>query len=95
VDFLVTAGYNPLALITFLHKSEPQKRFDRFSAHNLTSKRLANIYEYIYKRYPSYLVNNEYINDETYQHFLLSSVENRRKLYKHISTKSKGKVDYE
>ena len=95
VDFLVTAGYTPLALITFLHKSEPQKRFDRFSAHNLTSKRLANIYEYIYKRYPSYLVNNEYINDETYQHFLLSSIENRRKLYKHISTKAKGKVDYE
>lgn len=95
VDFLVTAGYNPIALITFLHKSEPQKRFDKISAHNLTSKRLAYIYEYIYRKYPSFLVNNEYINDETYQHFLLSSIENRRKLYKKITTKSKGKVDYE
>lgn len=95
VDFLVTAGYNPIALITFLHKSEPQRRFDKFSSHNLTSKRLANIYEYIYTKYPSYLVNNEYINDETYQHFLLSSIENRKKLYQKISTKSKKKVDYE
>lgn len=95
VDFLVVAGYNPLALITFLHKSAPQKRFDKISAHNLTSKRLAYIYEYIYKKYPSFLLNNEYINDETYQHYLLSSIENRRKLYKKISTKYKGKVDYE
>lgn len=94
VDFLVTAGYNPIALITFLHKSEPQKRFNKLTR-NPISKRLAYIYEYIYKKYPSFLVNNEYINDVTYQHFLLSSVENRRKLYKKISTKSKGKVDYE
>jgi hypothetical protein len=95
VDFLVTAGYNPIALITFLHKSEPQKRFDKISSHNLTSKRLAHIYEYIYTKYPSYLVNNEYINDETYQHFLLSSIDNRRKLYKKIESNSKKKVDYE
>lgn len=95
IDFLVVAGYNPLALITFLHKSEPQRRFDKISAHNKISKRLAYIYEYIYMKYPSFLVNNEYLNDETYQHFLLSSIENRRKLYKKLSTRYKGKVDYE
>lgn len=95
VDFLVTANFNPIGLITFLHKSEPQRRFDKFSTHNLTSKRLAHIYEYIYTKYPMYLLKNTYITDETYQNFLLNSIENRKKLYKKIETKSKKKVDYE
>lgn len=95
VDFMVKAGYNPLALITFINKSFEQKRFDKFSNHNLTSKRLANIYEYIYFQYPYFLVNNEYIENESYQHFLLSSIENRRKLQEKIKTGSKEKVDYE
>lgn len=95
VDFMVKAGYNPLALITFINKSYEQKRFDRFSNHNLTSKRLANIYEYIYFQYPSFLANNEYIENEAYQHFLLSSIENRRKLQEKIRTGSKEKVKYE
>ena len=54
VDFMVTAGYNPLGMITYMNKSYPQKRFDKFARTNLTSKRLANIYEYIYTKYPSF-----------------------------------------
>lgn len=95
VDFLVQAGYNPLALITYLNKSQPQKRFDTISRHNLTSKRLACIYEYIYKKYPYFLKNNEYIENEAYQHFLLSSIENRRKLHAKLKAHSRGKVKYE
>ena len=95
VDFLVKAGYNPLALITFINKSYPQKRFDRFSNHNLTSKRLAKIYEYIYYQYPSFLANNEYLTNEYYQQFLLSSVENRRKLAEKIKKGSKEQIKYE
>lgn len=95
VDYLVKAGYNPLALITFINKSYPQKRYDKISTHNLTSKRLANIYEYIYFQYPSFLANNEYLENEAYQHFLLSSIENRRKLQEKIKTGSKEKVEYE
>ena len=95
VDFMVMAGYNPLALITFIHKSQPQKRYDKISRHNLTSKRLAHIYEYIYTKYPYFLANNEYLNNETYQHFLLSSIENRKKLNEKIKSGSKKAVDYE
>lgn len=95
VDFMVKAGYNPLALITFMNKSHGQKRFDRFSGYNLTSKRLANIYEYIYFQYPSFLANNEYIENEAYQNFLLSSVENRRKLLEKVKKGSKERIKYE
>lgn len=95
VDFMVTAGYNPLAIITYMNKAYPQKRYDKVSRSNLTSKRLANIYEYIYTKYPIYLKNNEYIENESYQNFLLTSQENRKKLHEKIKSGSKKKVKYE
>ncbi len=95
VDMLVNAGYNPLALITFINKSYVQKRYDKISTHNLTSKRLAIIYEYIYFHYPNFLVNNEYINNEYYQNFLLNSIENRKKLLQKINSGSKERIKYE
>ena len=80
VDYMVRAGYNPLGLITYIHKSFPQARQDKISGSNLTSKRLAYIYEKIYTQYPSYLINNTYLENETYQNFLLTSLENRKKV---------------
>ena len=50
VDLMVKAGYNPLGLITYIQKVYPQKRYDMVSTKNLTSKRLAIIYEYIYTK---------------------------------------------
>ena len=95
VDYMVNAGYNPLGLITFIHKAYPQKRYDAVSYTNLTSKRLAIIYEYIFKKYPQFLINNEYINNEVYQNFLLSSVQNRTKLEQKLKSGSNGSPDYE
>lgn len=95
VDLMVNAGYNPLGLITFINKAFPQKRFDLISSHNLTSKRLANIYEYIYYRYPYYLQNNEYINNESYQNFLLTSIENRKKLEEKVNKNLRKPIKYE
>ncbi len=95
VDYMAEAGYNPLALIVFINKTCPQKKFDRFSRHNLTSKRLARIYEYITYKYPQYLENNEYINNEYYQNFLLTSIENRRKLERKIKNHLTEEVKYE
>lgn len=95
VDFLVTAGYNPIALITFMNKAYVQKRFDMISSHNLTSKRLANIYEYIYFQYPQFLAENKYLYNESYQNFLLNSIENRKKLNDKIKQGSKGRIKYE
>ena len=95
VDFMVAAGYNPLALITFMNKAYEQKRCDKISAHNLTSKRLAAVYEYIYFKYPGFLANNEYINNESYQNFLLTSIENRKKLQEKVRSGSKERIRYE
>lgn len=95
VDFMVKAGYNPLGLITFINKSCPQKRFDRFSNHNLTSKRLANIYEYIFTKYPYFLANNTYLENPAYQNFLLNSIENRKLLESKIRSRSVEKINYE
>lgn len=95
VDYMVNAGYNPLALIIFINKTYPQKRFDRFSRHNLTSKRLARIYEYITYKYPQYLENNEFINNEYYQNFLLTSINNRKLLEQKIKNNSLEEIEYE
>lgn len=80
VDYMVKAGYNPLGLITFINKTCPQARQDKISTTNLTSKRLAHIYHRIYTQYPSFLVNNTYINNSYYQNFLLTSLDNRKKV---------------
>ena len=95
IDFMVKAGYNPLGMITYINKSQPQKRYDAISRHNLTSKRLAHIYEYIYVKYPYYLKFNEYIENEAYQHFLLTSIDNRKKLHEKIKSGSTKAVKYE
>ena len=92
---MVNAGYNPLALIVYINKTCPQRHQDVIARHNLTSKRLARIYEYITYKYPEYLHDNEYTNNEHYQNFLLTSVDNRRKLEEKIRTKSTDEVDYE
>ena len=80
VDYMVKAGYNPIGLITFIHKTYPQARQDKLSSSNLTSKRLAYIYEKIYNEYPTFLVKNTYITNVHYQNFLLTSLENRKKV---------------
>ncbi len=95
VDYMVKAGYNPIALITYIQKTQPQKRYDIISNKNLTSKRLMMIYEYIYTKYPYFLVNNEYKTNENYQNFLLNSENNRYLLLEKIKTNSKEKIKYE
>lgn len=95
IDYMVKAGYNPIGMITFIHKFYPQKKSDFISRQNLTSKRLARIYEYITFKYSSYLENNEYINNPHYQNFLLTSIENRKMLEEKILTNSNEVLDYE
>ena len=95
VDYMLKPGYNPLALITFINKAFPQHYQDLISNKNLTSKRLAHIYEYIYTKYPYFITNNEYLQNPYYQNFLLNSVENRRLLEEKIKSGSKEKLKYE
>ena len=95
VDYMVKAGYNPLALITFINKAYPQHYQDLISNKNLTSKRLAHIYEYIFTKYPYFLTNNEYLENPNYQNFLLTSINNRKLLEEKIQNDSKEKLKYE
>lgn len=95
VDFMVNAGYDPIGLITYIHKAFPQKRFDTFSHTNLTSKRLAIIYEYIYTKYPYFLANNKYFKTDSYQNFLLTSQYNRRLLENKIKEGTHEELKYE
>lgn len=94
VDYLVKAGYHPVALIVALHRLCDQPRYDWYLSHPLGSKRVAQIYEYIYTKYPQYLVNNPYKDDILYQNFLLTSKENRKKLEQKVKSNSKRQVNY-
>lgn len=95
VDFMVKAGYNPVALITFINKAFPQQYQDFISNKNLTSKRLALIYEYIYTKYPYYLANNEYLENPHYQNFLLNSTYNRKLLETKVKNGTRENLKYE
>ena len=95
VDYMVKAGYNPVALIVVLNTIAPQSRYDWCLSHPLTSRRMATIYEYIYAKYPQYLVQNEYKDNLVYQNFLLTSRENRAKLEQKIKNNSTRKVKYQ
>ena len=94
VDYLVNAGYNPVSLIVVMNKAFPQGRYDWYKTHPLTSRRMMEIYEYIYKKYPEYLANNTYKENMYYQNFLLTSKENRTKFQKKIESNSKRSINY-
>lgn len=54
VDYLVNAGYNPLASISLMNKISGNY-FDIFSDHPSGGKRIKKIYKYISKNYPEYI----------------------------------------
>lgn len=58
VDYLVNAGYNPVAIITMLDKTGAEWRGTFWGRHNKTQKRINNVYKYISQKYPQYLNSN-------------------------------------
>ena len=94
VDYMVHAGYNPVAFIVVMSKTFPQERYEWCSSHPLTSRRMMQVYEYIYKKYPEYLANNAYKNNLYYQNFLLTSKVNRSNFKTKVETNSKSSVKY-
>lgn len=95
VDLMVTAGYDPVAMIVFLNKLGEQKRFSFILTNNTVSKRMAEVYEYIYTKYPQFLANNAYLGNKFYQNFLLTSENNRRLLQEKVRTYSQKRLKYE
>ena len=94
VDYMVQAGYNPVASIIVMNKCFGQYRYDWYSTHPLTSRRMMEVYEYIYKKYPEYLANNTYKNNLYYQNFLLTSKLNRTKFQSKVKSGSGASVNY-
>jgi len=95
VDYMVKAGYNPVAIIVLYNKLMSQTRYDYYLSHPLTSRRMATVYEYIYRKYPAYLANNKYAENIYYQNFLLTSEKNRKKFEEKIKTNSKKHLKYD
>jgi len=71
IDYMVKAGYNPIAAIIISNKifDEPLWDWGFLSLHPTGSKRLIKMYEYIYKKYPSYLTSSM-TNSPAYLDFL-------------------------
>lgn len=67
IDYMVKAGYNPLASISILNKISGNY-FDIFSDHPSGGKRIKKAYKYIAKNYPEYLEKG--YNSTSYQRAL-------------------------
>lgn len=74
VDLMVKAGYNPIAAITTMNKAFPETYFDFgiLSSHPRTSKRIFEVYKYIYKKYPTFL-NSDMVHNVNYVNFTYSA----------------------
>ncbi len=69
IEYMVNAGYNPIAMITIMNKIGGESVWDWgiLWSHPKTSSRLLKDYQYIYRKYPQYLnsdmtKNVNYIN---------------------------------
>lgn len=87
IDMLVNAQFSPIALITIINKTYGEQYNKKFSKHVKTSVRLANIYEYIVRKYPLELDKYPFKNNLYYQNFLLNSRKNRELLQEKLQKK--------
>jgi len=73
VDYMVKSGYNPIAAIITTNKINPEPLWDWgfTSTHPKGSKRMLEMYKYIYVKYPKYL-QSDMTQNVVYQNFLNS-----------------------
>ena len=73
IDYMVKAGYDPIAAITIGNKifGEPVWDWGFTYTHPKGSKRLLDMYKYIYVKYPQYL-NSQYTQTASYKNFTYS-----------------------
>lgn len=74
VDLMVKAGYNPIAAITGMNKFFPETYFDWgiLTSHPKSSKRMFEIYKYIYKKYP-WALETDMVKNVNYVNFTYST----------------------
>lgn len=85
VDYMVKAGYNPVALITVYNKTLAQTRYEWCHYYPLATKRMINVYEHIAVNYPQYLANNLYADNIYYKNFLHNTTKEIKKLEKKLN----------
>ena len=70
IDYMVNAGYNPIAAIIVATKIYPEPMWDWgfTSTHPKGSKRVMAMYKYIYKKYPQFL-NSDMTHSIYYRNF--------------------------
>ncbi len=68
IDYMVTAGYDPISAIIIGNKIFSEPYWDWGSSHPKGSKRLLAMYKYIYKKYPQYLTSSK-TNSPYYKNF--------------------------
>ncbi len=73
IDYMVKAGYDPIAAITMGNKifGEPVWDWGCTYTHPKGSKRLIDMYKYIYVKYPQYL-DSPYTKTPSYKNFVYS-----------------------
>lgn len=74
IDLMVKAGYNPIAAISCDNKWMGERYWDFgvFTTHPKTSRRLMEMYKYIYRKYP-WALQSEMIHNISYENFTYSS----------------------
>ena len=90
IDYMVKAGYNPIAGIIVGNKlfDEPLWDWGCLYTHPKGSSRLVKMYEYIYKKYPSYLKTNM-ANNNTFIDFIKSNEKEINAFYQKEIQKSR------
>lgn len=72
IDLMVKAGYNPIAAITETNKWMPEPLFDFISVHPKPSKRMFEMYKYIYVKYP-WALNSDMAKNVNYTNFVYAT----------------------
>lgn len=80
IDYMVKAGYNPIAAIIVANKLFDEPLWDWGGSHPKASKRMMKMYEYIYTKYPQYL-NSSMTSSINYQNFLNAQSDDIKKFH--------------
>ena len=74
MDYVVKAGYNPLASIAIMNKIG-ENYVDFWADHPSTDKRIVMMYDYIKKKYPQYLANgyDSYFYDKALDDYIYNT----------------------
>lgn len=96
IDYMVKAGYDPIAIITITNKiaGEPVWDWGFTYSHPKGSKRLLEMYKYIYVKYPHYL-NSPLTKTNSYKNFeysMLKEIKEFQQKQKRRQLKQQGEL---